>query len=186
MTWSEKVMLHSNRSVWSAWTYLWCFHRSSWSLSKVIAEKLLVTFLDLKWPWRHDESSLVAIFRFEVSSLPINDVVCLSVSNGFRPEEVPFNFLLLTCNDEVVKLTWPWVTHIKISRYTFYRCCYGCQSLNVSRWSVIRCSYDEHFLLGEVTWRDLVTWPWATWVWHFPNMCGKDVWTGVPKTAAHF
>ena len=28
--------------------HLWCFHRPSWSLSKVIAEKLLVTFHDLK------------------------------------------------------------------------------------------------------------------------------------------
>ena len=51
------------------------------------------------------------------------------------------------------------------------------------RWSVIRCSYDDHSNLfwGEVTWRDLVTWPWVTWVWNWYKMCGKDVWTGVPK-----
>ena len=41
MTWSEKVMLHINQFVSSAWTHLLCFHRSSWSLSKVIPEKLL-------------------------------------------------------------------------------------------------------------------------------------------------
>ena len=46
-------MLHISRSVSSAWTHLWCcFHRSSLSLSKVIAEKLLVTFHDLEWPRR--------------------------------------------------------------------------------------------------------------------------------------
>ena len=71
MTWSEKIMLHINRSVWSAWTHLWYFHCSSWSLSKIIAEKLLVTFHDLTWPWRHGEGSLAAIFQFRVSSLPV-------------------------------------------------------------------------------------------------------------------
>ena len=35
-------------SVWSALTHLWYFHRFSWSLSKVITEKLVVTFHDLK------------------------------------------------------------------------------------------------------------------------------------------
>ena len=28
--------------------HLWCFHCSSWSLPKAVAEKLLVTFHDLK------------------------------------------------------------------------------------------------------------------------------------------
>ena len=55
-------------SVSSAWTHPWCFHRSSLSLSKVTAEKLLVIFHDLKWPWRRKE--LVAIIRFRVSSIP--------------------------------------------------------------------------------------------------------------------
>ena len=50
---------------------------SSWSLSKVIAEKLLVTFHDLKWPRRHDERSQIAIFRFRLSSQPIT--LCLRV-----------------------------------------------------------------------------------------------------------
>ena len=71
MTPSKYVMLHINSFVSSSWTHLWCFHRSSWPLSKVIAEKLLVTIHDLKWPRRHDEGSLVAIFRLRVSSLPI-------------------------------------------------------------------------------------------------------------------
>ena len=71
MTWPEKVMLHISRSASSSWTHLWWFHRSSWSLSKVIPEKLLVTFHDLKWPWRHDEGSSVAIFRLRVSVLPL-------------------------------------------------------------------------------------------------------------------
>ena len=70
MTWPEKVMLHISRFTWSTWTHLWCFHCSRWSVSKVIPEKLLVTFHDLKWPWWHDEGSSVAIFRLRMSSLP--------------------------------------------------------------------------------------------------------------------
>ena len=77
MTWSKKGMLHFSRSLSLAWAYLWYFHRFSWPLSKVIAEKLLVTFHDMKWPWRHDEGSLVAIFRLKVSSLPVTR--CLRV-----------------------------------------------------------------------------------------------------------
>ena len=50
-----------------------------------------MTFHDLKWPWRHGEGSLVAIFRLRVSSLPVTR--CLSVSNGFLPKEAPFIFL---------------------------------------------------------------------------------------------
>ena len=53
------------------------FIASSWSLSKVIAEKRLTTWNDLKWPKRHNESSLVAIFRLWVSSLPVTR--CLGV-----------------------------------------------------------------------------------------------------------
>ena len=30
-----------------------------------------------------------------------------SVKNGLHPKEAPFNFLQLTCNREVAKLTWP-------------------------------------------------------------------------------
>ena len=57
------------------------------------------------------------------------------------------------------------------------------QSQKKSRQSFSRCSYDEfsNFLWGEVTWRDLVTWPWANWVWNFYSLCGKDVWIGVQK-----
>ena len=52
-------MLHISQFVSSAWTHTWCFHCSSLSLSKGIAEKLLVTFHDLKWPRWHGEGSLV-------------------------------------------------------------------------------------------------------------------------------
>ena len=44
-----------------------------------------------------------------------------SVLNGFRPKQAPFNFLQLTYNGEVAKLVWPWITNIKISRYTFHK-----------------------------------------------------------------
>ena len=48
------------------------FHRSILSLSKAMAEKLLMTFRNLKWPRGPEEGSLVAIFRFRVSDIPIN------------------------------------------------------------------------------------------------------------------
>ena len=78
-----------------------------------------------------------------------------------------------------------WVTDINIPRYTLYIYCSGYQSLKVSKWLVIPCSYDErlHYFIGEFTWRDLVTWSWMTWVWTF-HMCRKDVETGGTKTAA--
>ena len=76
-TWSEKVMLHINRSVLSAWTHLWCFHRSSWSISKSYTRK---TAGDLPWPemtlaiWR---GVPVTIFRLRMSILLVNR--CLRV-----------------------------------------------------------------------------------------------------------
>ena len=70
MTWPEKVMLHVSRFVSSAWARLRCFHRSSLSVSKAIAEKLLMTFRKLKWPRGYEEGLMVAIFRFSVSILP--------------------------------------------------------------------------------------------------------------------
>ena len=64
---------------------------------------------------------------------------------------------------------------MKILRRTFYRHCYLYHSLKVSRQSFSRCRFDEHsnFLWGEVTGRDLVTWPCLILVWNFHNICGK-------------
>ena len=155
MTWPEKVMLHISRSVSSAWTQLWYFHRSSWSLSKVIAEKLLVTFYGLKWPWG------LATWRRVTGHNILTQVVKYTLNpifervlNDFRPKEAPFMFLLLTYNGEVAKLTWPWVAHIKIPRYTFHRYWYGYPSLKVSRQSFSRCSFDKQTLYrwGHLTW----------------------------------
>ena len=54
------------------------FYCSSWYLSKVIAEILLATFHDLKWPWQQGEGSLVAIFlinaKLKVVSLWFCDI----------------------------------------------------------------------------------------------------------------
>ena len=78
--------------------HLWCFHPSRWSLLKVIAEKLLVTFHDMKCSWRHDEETIVAIFQLKVLSLSVNRYLGVGVSNGFRPKEAPFIFLPWTYN----------------------------------------------------------------------------------------
>ena len=84
-------MLYISRSVSSALTHLRYFHRSSLFLSKVIAGKLLVTFRDLKYPWRHDEGSLVAIFRLGVSSLLL--IQCLRVFRMVFVQKRRFSFL---------------------------------------------------------------------------------------------
>ena len=104
MTWPEKIMLHISRSVSSAWTHLLCFHRSSLSLSKVILEKLLVTFHGLKWPWWHAEGSSIAIVRLRVSILPLTR--CLSVFwMVFVQKRRLLIFIPLTYNGEVTKLS---------------------------------------------------------------------------------
>ena len=43
---------------------------------------------------------------------------------------------------------------------------------------------NQTFSGGWVTWPGPVTWPDLTWCWNFHTICGKDVGTGVPKTAA--
>ena len=48
---------------------IWCVFIALAGLSKVISEKLLMTFHDLKLPLGHEECSLFAIFGFRVSSL---------------------------------------------------------------------------------------------------------------------
>ena len=138
MTWPEKVMLHISRSAWSTWTHLWSFHRSSWSLSKVIPEKLLVTFHDLKWPWWHDEGSSVALFRLRVSSLP--PTRCLRVFWMDFVQKRRFSFLSRWLIMERLQ-NWPElrspISNFRDKRFFRYR--YGYQSLKVLRWSVIRC-----------------------------------------------
>ena len=146
--------MHISQSVTSVWAHQWCFHRCSLSLSKDIGGKLLVTYHDLKWPRRHEEGSLVAIFWFRVSILTVNG--CLKGFQMIYVQKGAFQYspIALAYNGEVAKLTWPWVTDIKIP----------------SR-------YDEHsnFFWGEVTWRpgDLTLID-LTWVWKFHNMCGKN------------
>ena len=100
MTWQEKVMLHISRSVSLAWTYLWCFNHSSWSLSKVFFCRK--TTGDLSWP----EITLATLAGFTGRNIPNKGVKSTcnsmfeSVYNSFRPEEAPkpFNFLPLTYN----------------------------------------------------------------------------------------
>ena len=163
MTWSEKFMLHTNRSVSSSSTHLRCFHRFSLPLSKVIAEK---TAGDLSWP----EMTLETWWRVTGRNIRIQGVkppckpMFESVSNVFCPKEAPFNFLPFTYNGEVAKLIWPSVTDIIISRWTFYRYCSGCQMLQVLRWSVIRCSCMTSIqTFSEVRSLDVTWWPGLEW-----------------------
>ena len=182
LTWGQghdlfkKVMMHISRSVWSFWTQircLRCFHRFSWCLSKVIAEKLTVTFLDLKCPWGHEEGSLGAIFQFRVWIIPVTR--CLRVFRMGFVQNRRFSIFLNWLGHK----KWPELRP-PISKFLDMHLihCYLYQSLKLSRQSFSRCSFEEHsnFVWGEVTWRNLVTWPCVTWVLNFNNMRGKDVW----------
>ena len=177
MIWSEKVMLHTSRSVSSDWTHLWCFHHSRWSV-KSYCRKQLVNFYALKRPWRHDEGSLVAIFRLRVLSLPVARCSRVFRVVFVQKRRLPFfsNWLIMERSQN-----WPDLgSQIQILWQTFYRHCYGYQWLKVSMWSVNRCSYDEYSTFSEVRSLD-ATW-WSDRVWKFHKMCGKDIWIGVPKT----
>ena len=171
MDWSEKVMLRISRSLWSSWIHLWCFHCSNCSLSKVIAEKMLVTFQDLKWPWPHGERSLVVIFRLRASSLPVTR--CLRVFRMAFFQKRHLSFSSIDSNGEVTKLTWPWVTDPWVTQFREIH--FMDTGTDINRWKfqgdrafgVAMTSIHLRFGSGEVTWRDLVAWPWVTWVWKF-------------------
>ena len=81
MTWSEKVMLHIDRFVlYRQLELICCVFIALASLYRKLLPKNywnLLTFHDLKCLSQHDKGSLVAIFRFRVSSLPVTR--CLRV-----------------------------------------------------------------------------------------------------------
>ena len=83
-------MLHISPSASSSWKHTWCFNRSCWSLSKAIVKKLLMSFYDLKWPWRHGRGSLVAIFRLWLTILPVS--WCLKGFEWFSTKRDAFHF----------------------------------------------------------------------------------------------
>ena len=116
---------------------------------------------DLSWPemnlatWRW----VVAIFRLRVSSLPVTRCLRVFRMSFFQKGRLSFLSHWLISNGKVAKWTWPWVTDIKIPGYTFYTSSYGYQSLEVSKWSAIRCSHDEHSTFSEVRSLDVTWWP---------------------------
>ena len=177
MTWSEKVVLHISPSILSAWTHLSYLHCCSLSYSKVMAEKLLVTFMT----WND-----LGIMRREVTGLNflIQDVnfSCNPIVRVFRMVFVQkrrlsiFSHRLIKERSQyrpglgspILKF---WDIHFtdslaRINHGKFQ----GNRSIGEAMTSI------QTFLWGEVTWRDLVTWPCVTWVWNFHNICGNDVW----------
>ena len=172
MAWSEKTMRHISRSVSSSWTHQRCFHRFTLSLSKVIAENCrwsLMTWSGLGVMRRgHWSQFFYSRCQFHMYS---DGWECLE---WFSSKRDAFNFLPLTYNGEVTKMT----SISKLCLKKNYRHCFLYQSLKLLRQSFSRCSFDEHtnFLWGEVTWRDLVNWPCVTRIQNFYNICGKDAW----------
>ena len=141
-------MLHIRRSVSSAWTQLWCFHCFSWSLSKFIDEKLLVTFHDLEGatgrniPTQGVKSTCNPMFE--------------SISIGFRPKQTPFICVPFTYNGEYLGALISKFrdTHFidiitKINRWKFQ----GGRSLGVPMTSIQ--TFSEVRSLGVTWWPDL-------------------------------
>ena len=163
MTWSERFMLHISRSVWSFWTQLWCFNCSSWSLSKVITGKLMVTFHDLKWPWPCGEGPLVAIFRLRVSSLPVTRCLRVFRMVFFQKRHLSFfsHWLIMERS-----LNWPNIG-TRISKFQDIHFIDTGTDINhplkVSTCSGIRCSYDEHQTFSEAMTLDVTWWPDLWW-----------------------
>ena len=124
---------------------------------------MMVAFHGLRWPRVHEEGSLVAIFRFLVSSLPV--IRCLKV---FRMVFVQNRRLSFLSHCLVIKRSqnWPdlsspiskfWDIHLidtvtLINRWKFQ----GNHSVGEA-WQLFK-----HFFWGEVIWHDPVTWPWVT------------------------
>ena len=128
-------------------------------------KKLLVTLVlhNLKWLWRHEEGSPVAIFRVRVPSLPVTRRLRV-----FRMVFVQKRCLSIFAHWLIMKRSQNWseVTDNKIPRCIFHRYCNSYQSLKVPSQSFNRCSYElrptlffsEVRSLG-VTWRPDLEWP---------------------------
>ena len=95
------------------------------------------------------------------------------------------NISPLPYNGEATELTWPQVTEIEITRYTF--CRYWClyQIPKVWYWYLKNCSHSQilNIFWGRFTWPDLVTWPEKTFGWNFLEGCEINVWEGIQETA---
>ena len=96
MTWSEKVMLHISRSVSSAWTRIWYFHRSSLFIESY-CWKTACDFMT--WNDLGDMRRGIATGR-NIPTQRVKSTTCNptfeSASNGFSPKETPFIVLPLT------------------------------------------------------------------------------------------
>ena len=123
MAWSEKVMLNISRSVSSAWTHLWCLHRSSLSPSIFLRK----TAGDLLWLRRHGRGYWSQYSYSECQFYLYHDVwECFEwVFVQKRRLLIFSHWLTYIYNRQVAKL----VTNIEIPRWKFYKYCYGNQSL---------------------------------------------------------
>ena len=165
ITWSKKVMMHISRSVLSTWTHLWNFHLPSCPHEKLLPKNCW-------WP-------TYCKFSIQGTKSTCNPTF-QSVLNSFRPKEATFNFIQLMYNEQVAKLKSSCVTNIYKNSDTLML--EMLLRISIAARSASRFSYVKHsnVFWGEVTWRDLLTWSWVTWVWNVSNMCRKEVWTGVP------
>ena len=145
---------------------------------KLLPKNLLGTFYDLKWPRRHEEGSLVAIFRFRVSSVPVTAPLGV-----FRMVFVLKRRLSIFSHWPMERSqNWPdlgspisksWDTHFvdiitDIDRWKFQ----GDRSVGVAMTSIQ--TFSEIWSL-DVTW-----WPDLEWSGSFVRICEKP--DGVSKS----
>ena len=151
-------MLHISRSVSSAWTRLWCFHYSSLSISKVIAEKCASDFW---WPemtlgtWG---GSLVAIFPFRASSIPVTRCfrVFRMVLVQKRRLSIYSYWLIMECSQNWPNLRYP---ILKFRDITFYSCYFLYQSLKVQDCRSVGVAVRNIHTCSEVRSLDVSWWP---------------------------
>ena len=126
---------------------------------------------ELSWPemtlatWRGGMGRNIATKGFKSNC----NLMFESVSNGFHPKQAPFIFLHYR-NGEVAKLTWPWVTYIKISRYIFYRYWYGYPSWKFQGECAFGVAMTSIQTFSEVRSLDVTWWPDVWWP-------GSDIFT---------
>ena len=130
---------------------------------KLLPNKRLVIFHCLKWPWRHSEGSLVAIFQLRVSRLPVTRCLRVLRMFFFQKKHLSFFFpwLIIKRSQNCPDLRSP------ISK--FRDICFIDTGTDINRWKFqgnrsvgvaltgIQTFYEVRSL--DVTWWPDLAWP---------------------------
>ena len=158
-------------------------------------KKLLVTFHDLQWPRRHEEGSLVAIFQFRVSRLPVTRYLrVFSMFLFFLSKRDVFQFSPIGKSER--SQNWSdlrsQIAKFWDIQFIDTTTCINCWKFQGNRSVGVALTRIQTFyeVSREDTWRNLVAWHWVTWVWNYHNICEKCMnrcaWNGGDITPQFF